>query len=293
MLTGGIGGHGSLQLQGELQAKTAAKTAKSYRGVTHGLGVILRHEGVRGVFRGLNTAYVYQVLLNGSRLGFYEPIRSSLTSLFFSDPKRQSPFVNVAAGASSGIIGAAMGSPFFLVKTRLQSFSPSNPVGTQFRYKGAADGFRQILRTEGGVAGLYRGVWAAMVRTGFGSSAQLPTYFLAKRQLSRIDGVSDGPGLHLACSAAAGFVVCCVMHPPDTIMARLYNQRGNLYSGVLDCLVKIVRTEGPLALYKGYVAHLARILPHTVLTLTLMEQANRMMRKVEDRLLPTWLREIL
>ena len=51
---------------------------------------------------------------------------------------------------------------------------------------------------------------------------------------------------------------------PDTIMARLYNQTGNLYNGAWDCLYKSVKTEGVLALYKGYFAHLARILPHTV-----------------------------
>ena len=50
----------------------------------------------------------------------------------------------------------------------------------------------------------------------------------------------------------------------DTIMSRMYNQTGNLYSGVLDCLYKTVKTEGLLAIYKGYFAHLARILPHTV-----------------------------
>jgi solute carrier family 25 protein 34/35 len=44
----------------------------------------------------------------------------------------------------------------------------------------------------------------------------------------------------------------------------MYNQTGNLYKGVFDCLYKTVTTEGVLAIYKGYFAHLARILPHTV-----------------------------
>ena len=47
-------------------------------------------------------------------------------------------------------------------------------------------------------------------------------------------------------------------------MSRMYNQNGNLYNGVLDCLFKTVKTEGVLAIYKGFFAHLARILPHTV-----------------------------
>lgn len=47
-------------------------------------------------------------------------------------------------------------------------------------------------------------------------------------------------------------------------MSRMYNQTGNLYKGALDCLYQTVRKEGLLAIYKGYFAHLARILPHTV-----------------------------
>ena len=71
----------------------------------------------------------------------------------------------------------------------------------------------------------------------------------------------------------------------DTIMSRMYNQTGDLYSGVFDCLVKTVKTEGVLAIYKGFFAHLARILPHTILTLSLAEQTNKYMRRFEDRIL--------
>lgn len=70
-------------------------------------------------------------------------------------------------------------------------------------------------------------------------------------------------------------------------MSRLYNQNGNLYSGVIDCLTKTVRSEGFFALYKGFLPHLARILPHTILTLSLAEQTNKLMRKVEARILPS------
>ena len=201
--------------------------------------------------------------LNGCRLGFYEPVRKTLTTTLYHDPNLQSFSINLFAGASSGILGAAAGSPFFLVKTRLQSYSPFLPVGTQHHYRNALDGMRQIYSSEG-IKGLYRGVGPAMVRTGFGSSVQLPTYFFAKRRLVKHLGMQEGMPLHIASSTASGFVVCCVMHPPDTVMSRMYNQTGNLYKSAFDCLARTVRTEGVLALYKGYFAHLARILPHTV-----------------------------
>lgn len=271
-----------LQLQGELQSKDVA--VKKYKGVLHGVSVVAKNEGVRGLYRGLGCAYIYQILLNGFRLGGYEPLRAATAKLFFKDANVQSLGVNVFSGAASGVAGAMAGSPFFLVKTRLQSYSPFLPTGTQHKYKNAFDALRQIYSAEG-VRGLYRGMGASMVRTGSGSSVQLPTYFFAKRRLIKHAGLEDGPALHLLSSACAGFVVCCFMHPPDTVMARLYNQHGNLYNGIFDCLYKTVSTEGVLAVYKGFFAHLARILPHTILTLTFAEQTNKMMRWTENKLL--------
>lgn len=66
----------------------------------------------------------------------------------------------------------------------------------------------------------------------------------------------------------------------------MYNQTGNLYTSALDCFLKTLRTEGVLAIYKGFTAHLARILPHTILTLTLAEQTNKFIRRLENRISP-------
>lgn len=61
-----------------------------------------------------------------------------------------------------------------------------------------------------------------------------------------------------------------LMQVLDTIMSRMYNQTGNLYKGVFDCFIKTIKAEGVLAIYKGFFAHLARILPHTVGSLSPM-----------------------
>lgn len=53
-----------LQLQGELQAKSAQ--AKQYKGVFHGVKVILQNEGPRGLFRGIGTAVCSKMSNNGS-----------------------------------------------------------------------------------------------------------------------------------------------------------------------------------------------------------------------------------
>lgn len=82
------------------------------------------------------------MLLNGSRLGFYEPIRTSLNSLFGISLTEQVAFTSITAGAASGAIGgklfpifcvyrqatdertASLGNPFFLIKARMQVCDP-------------------------------------------------------------------------------------------------------------------------------------------------------------------------
>lgn len=238
-----------MQLQGELQTK--GHQPHHYRGPLHGVSVIVRNEGIRGIYRGIGCAYIYQVLLNGCRLGFYEPMRNGLSTLIFKDGKTQSLGVNMFCGAGSGIMGAAAGSPFFLVKTRLQSYSPFLPVGTQHRYRNAWDGLSQIYRGEG-VRGLYRGVGAAMIRTGFGSSVQLPTYFFAKRRLMHHLGMEEGALLHLASSTASGFVVCVVMHPPGKFCRPSHRSRHALTRGdtqTPSCPVCTTKTATSTAAY--------------------------------------------
>jgi solute carrier family 25, member 34/35 len=148
-------------------------------------------------------------------------MRKNTTEFIFGDSQVQSLGVNLLSGATSGVIGATLGSPFFLVKTRLQSYSPSLPVGTQHHYRNAWDGLSQIYKGEG-IRGLWRGVTAATVRTGFGSSVQLPTYFFAKRRLIKHLDMQEGLPLHLASSSISGFVVCCFMHPPGKFQPFIY-----------------------------------------------------------------------
>lgn len=267
-----------MQLQGELAAK--GQGTKIYTGLFQGLGTIIKHEGIFGIQRGLTPAYVYQLGLNGCRLGFYEPFRHFLNSLVGLGPDDQQFSLNVVAGAGSGIMGAVAGSPFYLVKTRMQSYSPVFKIGAQTHYKSIGDGLSTIWKAEG-FRGLYRGVDAAVLRTGAGSSVQLPIYNYAKLLIEKYNIMDEGPARHLMASAVSGLGVCIVMNPWDVLMTRMYNQKGNLYKNPIDCLVKTVSIEGPLALYKGFLPHFLRIGPHTVLTLMFMEQTMRWMKIFE------------
>jgi len=65
--------------------------------------------------------------------------------------------------------------------------------------------------------------------------------------------MKEGRSAHFVSSFVAGVCVALVTSPADVIKTRVMNVDPKMpaYSGMVDCFYKIVRTEGPLGLYKG------------------------------------------
>ncbi|KAI0739556.1 mitochondrial carrier [Daedaleopsis nitida] len=279
-----------MQLQGELMKSGGQK---AYRNVIDVFVKTWKNEGIRGVQRGLGPAYFYQVALNGCRLGLYEPFRKWSNSRLGYSPAQQVMLTSMGAGSLSTVVGSCLGNPLFLVKTRMQAYSPALPVGTQRCYHHAWHAFSTIVREEG-VKGLVRGWDAAVLRGAIGGSVQLPSYIWSKNQLVR-HGLGDpnSTWTFLMSSAIAGVILCLVMQPADTTLTRMYNQPttkgpdgrtvGLLYKNPIDCLWKTLKAEGILGWYKGTTAHFLRIAPHTIITLTSYDLIVRMYLRTRHR----------
>ncbi|KAI0776580.1 oxaloacetate carrier [Trametes elegans] len=279
-----------MQLQGELMKSGETKV---YRNVFDVLVKTWRNEGIRGVQRGLGPAYFYQVLLNGSRLGLYEPSRRQFNRILGHQPLQQTTATSMTAGSFSAIVGSFLGNPLFLVKTRMQAYSPVLPVGAQRHYRHAWDALSTIIREEG-VKGLLRGADAAILRGAIGGSVQIPSYIWTKNQLVSHGMASlDSPWTYLMSSSVSGVVLCLAMQPADTTLTRMYNQPtvsgpngrivGTLYRNPLDCLWKTLKAEGIFGWYKGSTAHFLRIAPHTIITLTANDLIVRLYLKARHR----------
>ncbi|KIM70276.1 hypothetical protein SCLCIDRAFT_19192 [Scleroderma citrinum Foug A] len=296
-----------MQLQGELAKEGAQKV---YKNAIDCLAKTWRNEGIRGLQRGLNTAVLRipgmtissdeagqraEFSLDTAKrltfgLGFYEPIRGTINNVIGRPVADQIPMTSIMAGATSGAIGAALGNPLFLIKARMQAYSPALPVGTQHHYKNSFHALSTIWKAEK-IRGLYRGVDGAIFRTAIGSSAQLPTYYWTKNQLVT-HGIlpANSVWTYLASSSVSGVCVCLVMQPADTALTRVYNQptvklpngrfQGTLYKNPIDCLWKTFKAEGLFGWYKGSTAHFLRIAPHTIITLTANDLIQNAYRKL-------------
>lgn len=257
-----------LQLQGELRARGSYQ--RLYRGVLQALWLVGRTDGVRGLQKGLTVALLYQGLMNGVRLGFYSYTQASgLTD---------GPGGSLIAGAAAGALGAFVASPAYLVKTHLQAQTVAAiAVGHQHNHQSVSSAFLSIYRREG-VMGLWRGVNGAVPRVTVGSAAQLSTFSSAKDWVTRAQWFSPHSCLiALIAAMISGVAVSITMTPFDVISTRLYNQpvdefkRGRLYSGFVDCLMKVCATEGIVGLYKGMMPVFVRLAPHTVLSMLIWD----------------------
>ena len=102
-----------MQLQGELVAR--GQHAVHYRNVVHAFFTIGRVDGLLALQKGLVPGLWYQFVMNGVRLGFYQRVVDM--GLTKDKNGRVSVVRSVAASSFSGCIGAAVGSPLYMVSS--------------------------------------------------------------------------------------------------------------------------------------------------------------------------------
>ena len=159
--------------------------------------------------------------------------------------------------------------PLDTAKARLQAPLPTTPsTSTTMAYKGPFHVLRSTLQLEG-LAGLYRGFGAVVLGGTPGTVLYLTSYDWAKEHLTatrqrQLNGSSSSSllvdfGISFSSGMIAEAIACIIYVPVDVIKERLQIQRGTdkmAYAGSADAIRTIARTEGILALYKGYGATL-------------------------------------
>ena len=105
------------------------------------------------------------------------------------------------------------------------------------------------------------------------------------RVASALNGASlkdaTAAGVAAALNGAAGGAVSGVCAattsaPWDLIKTRVQNDSTGQYKGVVDCLVKTVRQEGPLGLYKGWLALYLRLGPAVIVQVPMIEYGRHL-----------------
>ncbi|KAF9942863.1 hypothetical protein BGZ67_009957 [Mortierella alpina] len=246
---------------------------------------ILRAEGPRVFVAGLAPAVLRESIYSTIRFGSYDlfkGIYSGMGSAGLRRGEETSTLIKLFSGLTSGMVGSVIANPTDLIKVRMQAFWPSGKP----RYASITDACRSIF-VEEGIQGLWRGVGPTAARAMVVTASQLASYDTTKHWLLKLkDGdhqarFKEGYLVHFCASTVAA------TSPIDTVKVRYMNQQfnalghGALYRSALDCAVKTVQREGPLALYKGFSMCWLRLGPHTMLSLMIFEKLRSWLAQAE------------
>ncbi|XP_016973716.1 solute carrier family 25 member 35 [Drosophila rhopaloa] len=263
-----------IQLQGELAAR--GSHAQPYKSVFQAFVTVAKNDGILGLQKGLAPALCFQFVINSFRLSIYT---HAVEKGWVHNNRGEISFAKgMFWGALGGVVGSYCASPFFLIKTQLQAQAAKQiAVGYQHQHASMSDAIRQIYR-KNGVFGLWRGSMANVSRATVASAVQIATFGQAKSLLKEKGVVTHPTALSFCSGLAAGSFVSVAITPLDVITTRLYNQgvdaqgRGLYYKGWLDCVLKILRSEGLYGLYKGFWPIYLRSAPYSTLVLLFFDE---------------------
>lgn len=222
----------------------------------------IRSEGYFGMYRGAAVNLTLVTPEKAIKLAANDFFRFHLSK----DGQKLTLLREMLAGCGAGTCQVIVTTPMEMLKIQLQdagriaaqrklmpqAVTPGGPV--EVKSPTAMQLTRELLK-EKGIAGLYKGLGATLLRDVPFSIIYFPL-FANLNNLGKKG--ADGPApfyVSFVSGCAAGSTAAVAVNPVDVIKTRLQSlTRGSqedTYSGVMDCIRKILRNEGPTAFLKG------------------------------------------
>ena len=239
-------------------------------GVISTLKGIISNEGVKGLYRGLDSALLRQVTYGTIRIGAYRVFtdrESRLTNGPLSFGKK------LLYSLLSGSIGSFFGNPFDVVLVRFQS-DQTLPADQRRNYKSVPDAFRRMYAEEG-ILSFWKGYLISLMRAATMTGGMLSTNDEVKERIVKYRGLQKADLAANLTSAAISGVACSFASLPfDNIKTKLQKMKAGPdgvmpYNGLLDCFSKTIKREGIRGFWTGYPTFYMRVAPHAMITLIL------------------------
>ena len=236
-----------LQTQGVI-----SKIHTPYKGIIHCMRSLIKNEGFISLWRGNFPAILRFIPARTVEWTLHDILKNTIQYLNFGPRPVQLIAKNfVAAGLSGGLV-SIFSYPFDLIRVRLATDMGKDLKKRKF--SGLSSCIEQLYM-KSGILGLYRGFGVAL----FGIVLYRSTYFGFYNSLSPsivVRGIPDESVMFkkfVIAQFATIFATFCT-YPFDTVKKRLMMQSdpGEItYTGTLDCIKKMIKTEGIRSLYRG------------------------------------------
>ncbi|XP_016661888.1 mitochondrial 2-oxoglutarate/malate carrier protein-like isoform X2 [Acyrthosiphon pisum] len=255
-----------MQLSGE------KGTASDHKNSFHAIINMAKNEKLSGFYKGITANFMRQIVFTSTRVGCY-------TSLIDELKKRGQGTVinNAIASMSTGALAAFISTPTDIAVVRMTA-DGRLPAESRRNYKGVFDALIKIRKDEG-ITGLWRGTVATILRAMTANLTQLMSYDEAKVYMMENYNMENGLKLHTVSSMISGIVYSVCSNPMDVLKTRIQQQKivdGKAeYSGIIEVATTLVKSEGVMALWKGWPFYYLRVAPGTVLLFIFMEQLRK------------------
>ncbi|CAI4053686.1 Mrx21p SKDI_16G2780 [Saccharomyces kudriavzevii IFO 1802] len=293
-LAGGVAGAVSRTVVSPFErVKILLQVQSSTNSYNHGIFSSIRQvyceEGPKGLFRGNGLNCIRIFPYSAVQFVVYEGCKKKVFHVDAYDGQEQlTNSQRLFSGALCGGCSVVATYPLDLIRTRLsiQTANLSGLSRSKAKSISKPPGIWKLLsetyRLEGGIKGLYRGVWP----TSLGVVPYVALNFAVYEQLREISINSSGfepswkSNLYkLAIGAVSGGVAQTMTYPFDLLRRRFQvlamggNELGFKYSSVWDALVTIGKAEGFGGYYKGLSANLFKVVPSTAISWLVYEVA--------------------
>jgi solute carrier family 25, member 43 len=234
--------------------------SKQHKGFFGSFANIYRQEGLRGFWKGNLVACIRLFPYSAINFACFNELKNVWTN---PETGKMSNFSSLAAGAISGCVATCIVYPLDMVKTRL-----TVQVNGSNKYKGIIDAFKVIYKEEG-ILAFYKGLSASILGViPFGGlqfmSYEILAYVWGKprSQLNGMENFING--------CLAGSIAQTISFPFDTIRKKMQAQNKKAvtsdvdieFNGLWDCIVKTVKSNGVIGLWRGTLANLAKVAPY-------------------------------
>ncbi|MCJ1482106.1 ADP/ATP carrier protein [Schaereria dolodes] len=220
--------------------------ARHYTSTFDAIGKIVDDEGIIGLYSGINGALIGVASTNFAYFYWYSVIRTLYTSSQ-KLPNPPSTATELSLGAAAGAVAQIFTIPVAVVTTRQQT----QPKGEK---KGLLDTGREVVHSDDGWTGLWRGLKASLVLVvnpaiTYGAYQRLKdVIFPGKASLRPWEAFLLGAlSKSLATIVTQPLIVAKVglqSRPPPA-------RQGKPFKSFIEVMTYIVENEGLLALFKG------------------------------------------
>ncbi|KAL7668982.1 hypothetical protein ACOME3_009658 [Neoechinorhynchus agilis] len=180
-------------------------------------------------------------------------------------------YVNLASGMVAGITSRTATAPLDRLKVVMQYLGTRKEISM-------ANGISYLVK-EGGIRGLWRGNLLNCIKIAPETALKFMFYDELKEAIRRLSGKQDGVGLavyeRFLAGSMAGLLSQSLIYPLDVLKTRIILSRSGEYNGLTDLAFKMIRKEGLISFYKGFVPNVIGIIPYAGTDLAIYETLKR------------------